>query len=133
MFGHLYKRLHPIGRQWGQSSATQTGSDGAVRTNLGQGQSGAIGRPWSFSEPWRNSGWLENTGRNPLSDSNSFGYGAYSGNIKKFLPEFDQLLGGFNPHDEKWKSEYFDSSWELGGGTGDFATITSNNVLLPDF
>lgn len=36
------------------------------------------------------------------------------------------VLGEFNQNDEKWYSQYFDSSLELVGGTGDFASLTSN-------
>ena len=40
----------------------------------------------------------------------------------KVLPQFQP--SAYN----KWIGEYFDSSWELGGGTGDFGSLSSQSV-----
>ena len=43
------------------------------------------------------------------------------------------VLGEFNPNDEKLYSQYFDSSWELDGRTGDFASLSWNNIFDKNF
>ena len=60
--------------KWGQSSSTKIDTDEKVTKNLALGKSGEPGNPWSFSEPWRNTGWLNNDARGPFSETNSFSY-----------------------------------------------------------
>lgn len=99
-----------MNRQWGQVQQAQTASSGKVNSNLSpsDGEGGKIGvsKGSNWSAAWKDAPWNVDAGMSAVANS----WGADHGT-------------GFSAAGNSWSGSNFDSSWELGGGTGQLASI----------